>query len=228
MAQRRALADHLVPHFDGALERCGSRRRSRVWSSALRIVTQHPLARQRLLDEVERAGLGRFDGGADRAVAGDDHHRQRLVDRLDALQRLEAVHAGHLDVEEDEIGRLLLGERHAFRPARRLEHVVALVLEDHPHRPPDLRLVVYDQNARLHRGTVLRITSQTSRTLICESRARDRSGHRRLDRALLDRHRHERPLGRASDRRRTAPGCRRAWPPRRCAGSRRRSRPAAG
>ena len=55
-------------------------------------------------------------------------------DGPDALQRLEAVHAGHLDVEEHEVGRLALGDRQAVRPARRLEHFVALVLEDHPHR----------------------------------------------------------------------------------------------
>ena len=65
----------------------------------------------------------------------------------DPLQRLEAVHARHLDVEEHEIRRLALDERQPLRTARRLQHVVALVLEDHPHRPPDLRFVVDDQNA---------------------------------------------------------------------------------
>ena len=54
---------------------------------------QHALARQRLLDEVEGAELGRLDRGAHRAVPGDDHDRQRLVDLPDLLQRLEAVHA---------------------------------------------------------------------------------------------------------------------------------------
>ena len=42
-------------------------------------------------------------------------------DALQALQHLEAVHARHLDVEEDEVGRLLFGERHPFRPARGLD-----------------------------------------------------------------------------------------------------------
>ena len=102
---------------------------------------------ERLLDEVEGAGLGRLDGGAHGAVPGDDHDRQGLVRRLDPLQRLEAVHARHLDVEEDQVRRLALDQRDPFRPARRLEDLVALVLEDHPHRAADLRLVVDDQNA---------------------------------------------------------------------------------
>ena len=38
---------------------------------------EHALAGERLLDEVERAGLGRLDGGRDRAVARDHHDRQR-------------------------------------------------------------------------------------------------------------------------------------------------------
>jgi hypothetical protein len=49
-------------------------------------------------------------------VARDDHHRQRLVGPADLLQRLEAVHARHLDVEEDQVGRLALDERDASGP----------------------------------------------------------------------------------------------------------------
>jgi hypothetical protein len=83
-------------------------------------------------------------------MTGDDDDGQRVASRLDPLERLESVHAGHLDVEKHHVGRLPFGERDAFRSARRLQHVVALILEDHPHRPADLRLVVYNENACFH------------------------------------------------------------------------------
>ena len=143
--QRGTLADHLVPHFDRPLQRpvlvaqpCLVERVADRDEDAL--------AGERLLDEVECASLRRLDGGADGAVAGDDHDGQRLVGAPHALQRLEAVHAGHLDVEKDQVGRVAFGERHAFRSARGLDDLVALVLEDHPQRPADLRLVIDNQN----------------------------------------------------------------------------------
>ena len=109
---------------------------------------QHALAGERLLDEVERALLGGLDRGADRAVAGDDDDRQRLVHGAQPVEHLEAVHAGHLDVEQHEIGRLALGERQAFLAGRGADELVALVLEGHPQRIADRRFVVDDQDAR--------------------------------------------------------------------------------
>src|SRR5258708_5960253 len=152
LAERGAVADHLVARFDGALERP-------VFVDQPRLVQrvpdrdEHPLARQRLLDEVERAELRCLDRGAHRAMPRDDDHGQDLVDLTDLLQRLEAVKAAHLDVEEGEVRRLALDEGQRLGAARRLLHVVTVVLEDHPDRAAGLTLVIHAQNATFHRGS---------------------------------------------------------------------------
>ena len=108
---------------------------------------QHALARERLLDEVERAFLRRLHRGADRAVAGDDDDRQRVVHGAQPVEHLDAVHARHLHVEQHEVGRLALGERQPLLAGRGADELVAFVFERHPQRVADRRLVVYDQDA---------------------------------------------------------------------------------
>ena len=63
-----ALADHLVPDFDGLLERPVLVAQPALVERVAQ-ADEHALAGERLLDEVERALLGRLDGRADRAVA---------------------------------------------------------------------------------------------------------------------------------------------------------------
>ncbi len=133
LPQQPALADHLVAGFDGALERAILVLQARAVQRVLDR-DEDAFARQRLLDEVERAELRRLDRRAHRAMPRDHDDRERLVRLLDLLQHFEPVDPRHLDVEEDEVGRFLLDEREPFRPARRLLDVVALVLENHPHR----------------------------------------------------------------------------------------------
>ena len=70
------------------------------------------------------------------------------------LQDLEPVHAGHLDVEEDEVWRFTLDELDAFVAGGGLQHLVAFVFENHPQRVADGGLVVDDQDARLQRDSV--------------------------------------------------------------------------
>ena len=146
LPQRAAVADHLVPDFDRALQRP-------VLVAQLPLIQrvaqadQHPVAGERLLDEIERALLGRLDRRADRAVAGDDDDRQRLVHRAQPLEHFEAVHAGHLDVEQHQVGRLALGERQPLLPGRGQDALVALRIRGHPQRVADGRLVVDDQDA---------------------------------------------------------------------------------
>ena len=130
--------------FDGALERL-------VLVAQLALIErvaqahQHALARERLLDEIERALLGGVDSGADGAVARDDDDRQRLVHRAKAIEHFETVHARHLDVEEHEVRRFALGEREPFLSGRRADELVALVLERHLQRVPNRGLVIDDQ-----------------------------------------------------------------------------------
>ena len=73
--------------------------------------------------------------------------RQRLVHRAQPLEHFDAVHAGHLDVEQHEVGRLALGEREALLAGRGADELVAFVLERHPQRVADGRFVVDDQDA---------------------------------------------------------------------------------
>ena len=69
------------------------------------------------------------------------------MDGLEVLQRLQAVHAGHLHVEKHQIRRLALRHDQAVRAARGLEDIVALVLENHAEGFPDLRFVIDDENS---------------------------------------------------------------------------------
>ena len=68
----------------------------------------------------------------------------------EALQHVEAVHLRHLDVEEDEVGRFLLGDLEPRGAVGREQALVALVLEDHLQRRADGLLVVDDEDPRLH------------------------------------------------------------------------------
>ncbi len=126
--------------------------------------------------------------------------RQRLVHRAQPLEHLDAVHAGHLHVEQHEVGRLALGERQPFLAGRGAEELVALVLEGHPQRVADGGLVVDDEDA----GFGHRVSAVV-----------DADG---LQLPLIE-------VGRVDVERR---GCRRARRRARCGGSRRPSRRAAG
>src|ERR1017187_7421168 len=95
---------------------------------------------------------GRFDI----AVARDHHHhgafRQRRL--LDARQGFHAVHAGQPDVQQHQFEGLpapLFETRlTAFHGVRR----VAFVFQDAAQRPPDVRLIIHNQDAdRFHAPT---------------------------------------------------------------------------
>ncbi len=164
LAEVRALAHHLMPHFDRALERLVLVRQPRPLE---RVADrdQQLLARRRLFDEVERSRLRRLDRGADGAVTGNDHHGQVLVVLPQLLQHFETVHARHLDIEKHEVRRLAFGQRNTLRAARRLDHVIVVVAQDHPHRAADLGLVINDQNACFHLNWV---SDQSTTTVTSE------------------------------------------------------------
>ena len=102
---------------------------SRRVSTALRTVTSTRSLLERLLDEVERAEPGRFDGGGNVGVAGNDDDRHGFHQVPQPLQHFDPVHAPHLDVEEHEIGRVAFDLLDAFFAGGRVQHLVALVLE---------------------------------------------------------------------------------------------------
>ena len=74
-----------------------------------------------VLDQiVGGAGLQRGDGDRGILRRRDEHHRRRIRDRQDPLQRFEAVEAGHVLVERDDVDAALLQPRRAR--ARRWPH----------------------------------------------------------------------------------------------------------
>src|SRR5206468_12720838 len=68
LLQRGALADQLVPDLDRFLERAILVAKPSLIERIAQ-AHEHPLACERLLDEVERPFFGRLDRRADRAVA---------------------------------------------------------------------------------------------------------------------------------------------------------------
>ncbi len=86
-----------------------------------RAVDRHlePLGRGRLDDEVDRAGAHGRDGGIDGAVRclHDDRRGAGLGGK--PLQHLDAVHAGHDEIEQDE------GDGAAIRPLEDLQGLLA-------------------------------------------------------------------------------------------------------
>ena len=87
---------------------------------------QHPLGIERLHDIVERAEFHRLDGGLRRSERRHKDDELFRVDRSDVLERLEPAHAGHPDVEKNEVRlRPLLDHGDPLLPVRRLGDQVA-------------------------------------------------------------------------------------------------------
>ena len=110
LRQAGALADHLVPDFDGLLERPVFV----AQPGAVELVLnrqQKAIGARRLLDEVRGAFPDRVDGRRRGAMGREHDDRQRGKHRVEACEHVKAVHAGHLDVEQHEVRRLALGQR---------------------------------------------------------------------------------------------------------------------
>src|SRR5437667_93135 len=109
---------------------------------------------ERLGDEVGGAQAKRLD----RRFLGRhrrDHQDRKVAEPLVGLhlgQELEAVHLGHHDVEQQQVGAFLLELPHEPLATGRDDDLVAVLLED-PHERADQRLVVVGDED-LGRGTV--------------------------------------------------------------------------
>jgi hypothetical protein len=77
-------------------------------------------------------------------VPGDDDYRQLIVEVSQALEDVDAVHAGHLHVEQHEIRRLTLGECETLLAGRCAKKLVPFVFERHPQGIANRALVVDD------------------------------------------------------------------------------------
>jgi hypothetical protein len=104
---------------------------------------------ERLGQVVERPELHGGHRRADGLNGGHQDHFHVLVDRLDPLQDLDAVHAGEADIQEDQVHRRALDALDRLRSVLRLDELV-LLLQDQPERLADPRVVVHDQDHRPH------------------------------------------------------------------------------
>ena len=101
---------------------------------------------ERFLDEAGRAFVARLEGVLRRAVARHHHDGHFGMLGLDSLEHLQPVHAGHLDVEKHEIGRVAIDEREPFLPRGGADELVALIFERPPHRIADADFIVNDED----------------------------------------------------------------------------------
>ncbi len=107
-----------------------------------------------LLDEVAGALAHRLDRQADARPGRHHHHGERIVDRAQAAEEVQALLAGGrvpgvVEVHEDDV-ELAAGDRlHDFHRRGGGLGLVAFGLEQQPQGLTDLALVVGDQGARL-------------------------------------------------------------------------------
>src|SRR5688572_32768484 len=85
---------------------------------------------ERFFEEIVSATPGRFDGGFDGAMSADHDDHRMWIDFADLAERLEAVHARHLDVHERQIGEELPEDRDCFRTTRRGSDLMPFVIEE--------------------------------------------------------------------------------------------------
>ena len=101
-----------------------------------------------LVDVAGGAGAQRGDHGALLGEAGDDQHPGRVGQLAQSAQRLDAVHAGHLDVHQDDVGPQFLGAGDSLGAVGRLadDLDVVLDLQEGAQAPAD-HLVVVDRSS---------------------------------------------------------------------------------
>ena len=99
-------------------------------------------------DKVDGAGLHRLDRGVDRALTTnhDDGHPGRVTRRL---CKTSSPDAGHPEVEQGRVERLVLHEPKGLAAVRCADDVLAVVSEQARELAPKHRIVIGDQD--LHR-----------------------------------------------------------------------------
>ena len=74
------------------------------------------LGRDRLDHEIVGAGAHRLDDGLDRALRGLHDHRQVAANALHLFEKFEPVHAGHHEIEDDQLDLPPAGPSETSRP----------------------------------------------------------------------------------------------------------------
>jgi hypothetical protein len=80
-------------------------------------------------------------------VAADHQHGHVVTALAEGLEELQAVHLGHLDIEDHRVRRALRHPGEGLVPSSRLLHPVSLVLQDHVEAVADRCLVVHYQDS---------------------------------------------------------------------------------
>ena len=99
-----------------------------------------------LEDVVEGAHLGGLDGGFRRSEGGHDDDGKLGLDGAHGLKGLEAVHARHAHVHDDEVEPLGLHHGQAGLPAAGRPNGVAFLAQELLEALPQMRIVVNDQD----------------------------------------------------------------------------------
>ena len=108
-----------------------------------------------VLDQIiDGAGLQRGDGDRGILRRRDEHHRRRIRDRQNPLQRLEAVEAGHVLIERDDVDAALLQPLEPLRAAGRMHDLEAEPRQAALDQPGQRRVVVDIKQRGRGRGHV--------------------------------------------------------------------------
>ena len=108
-----------------------------------------------ILDQIiGGARLQRGDGDRRVLRGGDEHDRRRIWNAQDPLQGFEAVEAGHVLVERDDVDTALLQPVEPVLAARRMHHVEAEPRQAAVDQPGQRVVVVDIQQCRLGIGHV--------------------------------------------------------------------------
>ena len=113
---------------------------------ALDLEAQH-LGREGFLQEIHGAETHGLDRGFDRTEGGDDQRRTGGIDALGSLDDFEAVHALHLQVGDEEVGRLLAHLRQSLGAAACHVRFVSHAPNRRGHALAHGLVVINDENA---------------------------------------------------------------------------------
>ena len=108
----------------------------------------------RMAPSIPRANLIQLVGPGRQHQDGDLGQRRRLG--LDRAEHLPSVPSGHHDVEQDEIGRILMQDLQGFVAVGGQQDSMAVEREIDPDQLVEVRLVVDDQHGCHCQTTLLR------------------------------------------------------------------------
>ncbi len=97
--------------------------------------------------------------------AGNENHGQIHVPFPHFVQKLDAAHAGHADVRDDQVHAFMFEQLQGVVGGTRFQDLIFLFLEDHSEQGKNICLVINDENAFLSRH----ISKSTPQSIFCQS-----------------------------------------------------------